>query len=500
MEVAAPAVDAIKITEMTKADEVMKAASPRAQEDGVQKATDGEEKPEEVLQVDEVAAGIQALAMDQVVEFTMEDVAAGVQWAKMSLLGRLFMDNPPSLAVISKIVNGEWNCAVEVRVLAAERGLLQFFFADEADLDWVLKRSPWTVKERVLQLKPWCQITKEVVDSFIMVPLWVQMWGIPNHCRTVAFGKRVAGSKIGKVLEAGAFAIQGISGHFIKTKVLLDITQPLRSQLYASNPLVGEFWVTLVYEFLPLLCYHCGRLGHMAPNCVYPDPMGIEHYGPELSTDIIGYRVEEAAVVPFPLRQPAQSSVWVNPNSGANAAGGGKQKRGREAEEDPRGGRDKYVVLGLPAQGSLERGIGDLQGKSGQGQVHRGNVVGGGSGYRGQFVKGKGKGGQGNYQQANRGLERSRESVPRQQQHRYEARRPHGRQTNDAGPRAAGGGPKSKGKEAFRMVAPDPAEIDERKRAAGEVAGLQFDPTPVKKMCVEAAVEETSHEWSQPAK
>ncbi|CAL1375701.1 unnamed protein product [Linum trigynum] len=383
---------------------VMTVASPQAQEDGVQKTADREEKPEEVPQVDEVAAGIQALAMDQVVEFTMEDVAAGVQWAKMSLLGRLFMDNPPSLAVISKIVNGEWNCAVEVRVLAAERGLLQFFFADEADRDWVLKRSPWTVKERVLQLKPWCQITKEVVDSFIMVPFWVQMWGIPNHCRTVAFGKRVAGSKIGKVLEAGAFAIQGISGHFIKTKVLLDITQPLRSQLYASNPLVGEFWVTLVYEFLPLLCYHCGRLGHMAPNCVYPDPVGIEHYGPELSTDIIGYRVEEAAVVPFPLRQPAQSSVWVNPNSGANAAGGGKQKRGRETEEDPTGGRGKSVVLGLPAQGSMERGSGDVQGKSGQGQVNRGNVDGGSGGYRGQFVKGKGKGGQGTYQQASRGM------------------------------------------------------------------------------------------------
>ncbi|CAL1368097.1 unnamed protein product [Linum trigynum] len=65
------------------------------------------------MKVDEVAAGIQAMAMDQVEEFSMNDVATGVQWVKMSLLGRLFMDNPPSLAVISKIVNGEWNCAVE---------------------------------------------------------------------------------------------------------------------------------------------------------------------------------------------------------------------------------------------------------------------------------------------------------------------------------------------------------------------------------------------------
>ncbi|CAL1353570.1 unnamed protein product [Linum trigynum] len=102
--------------EAMKVDEVV----PKVQVTGATQA----EKQEDMMKIDEVAAGIQAMAMDQVVEFSMDDVATGVQWAKMSLLGRLFMENPPSLAVISKIVNGEWNCAVEVRVLEAEMGLL----------------------------------------------------------------------------------------------------------------------------------------------------------------------------------------------------------------------------------------------------------------------------------------------------------------------------------------------------------------------------------------
>ncbi|CAL1400949.1 unnamed protein product [Linum trigynum] len=335
------------------------------------------------------------------------------------------------------------------------------------------------------------------------------MWGIPNHYRTVAFGKRVAGTKIGRVLEAGAFAIQGIPGHFIKTKVFLDVTQPLCSQVYVSNPLAGEFWVTLVYEFLPLLCYHCGRLGHTTPNCAYPDPVGIEHYGPELSTEIIGYRVEESAFVPLLLRQPTQSSVWVNPHIGGTTSGGGKPKRDRDVEEMSTDEAGNPVVLALPAKGPVEH----VQGIKGTQMAKESNLGvasssgghgGAGNAHRGTYSKMKGKGGYGQQQQHPRGkvnLERTRPQywrggdsgsetgyrgddtfgppAPKQQKQKGELRRPHSRQSNEPGVQlAAAGAVKKKGNEVFRMVAPDPLEIDERKRAAGEVAGLQFDPTP----------------------
>ncbi|CAL1393275.1 unnamed protein product [Linum trigynum] len=50
----------------------------------------------------------QSAGEDQVVEFSAKDTASGMQWAKLSLLGRLFMENPPILYVIGKIVNGAW--------------------------------------------------------------------------------------------------------------------------------------------------------------------------------------------------------------------------------------------------------------------------------------------------------------------------------------------------------------------------------------------------------
>ncbi|CAL1355107.1 unnamed protein product [Linum trigynum] len=306
------------------------------------------------------------------------------------------------------------------------------------------------------------------------------MWGIPTHCRTVAFGKRVAGEKIGTVLEAGAYAMQGMPGHFIKAKVLVDILQTLRSQLYASNPLAGEFWVTLVYEFLPMLYYHCGRLGHIAPNFSFLDPIGIEHYGPELTTEVIGYRVEEAAFIPQLLRPPIQPSVWVNPHTSGVGQESKKQKRdeGMEyiaVEED-----DRPVVMALPAkkQTDQEQNMKHVQVKT----VKQAEVIAHGSGYngggnfsgggRGHNYKSKGKGGQGGYtvyhkgqgaddkkklnyyrggytpQTGGRNAEGSRGSGPKQNP-RGGAGQLQSRQTKEPRQQPFPGTGKQKGKEAF---------------------------------------------------
>ncbi|CAI0444078.1 unnamed protein product [Linum tenue] len=76
--------------------------------------------------------------VDQIVEFELVDVEDSMRRAKLSLIGRLFMENPPSLKTIQKIVQGEWGCSGNVTVIEAELGVLQFLFDDERDKDWVL--------------------------------------------------------------------------------------------------------------------------------------------------------------------------------------------------------------------------------------------------------------------------------------------------------------------------------------------------------------------------
>ncbi|CAL1383219.1 unnamed protein product [Linum trigynum] len=323
----------------------------------------------------------QNICQDQIVEFSTDDVAVSMQRAKMSLLGRLFIENRPSLAVIHKIVTGAWECRKKVQVMEAEMGLLQFLFDDTEDMEWVLKRTPWPVKDRVLHLQRWSPVSEEVFDSLGFVPFSVQMWGIPSHCRTIAFGRRVAESKLGEVLDVGLFGIKGESDQFLKARVKINVLQPLRSQIWASNEVAGKFWVTFAYEFLPLFCFHCGRLGHMERNCVLPDPSGEERFSQEMVTTEVGFRLKEDTLKPAQFNPPPlPQSVWVNPKTKGKVAVGSATDRGdKRMSESKSLGRE--VVLALPAEG-------DRVGKGGQGVWSReGNRQGG--------VGGSQKGGRG---------------------------------------------------------------------------------------------------------
>ncbi|CAL1379462.1 unnamed protein product [Linum trigynum] len=123
--------------------------------------------------------------------------------------------------------------------MEAELRLLQFLFEDEKDRDWVIHQTPWHIKDRILQLQSWEAVTPAMVESLGSAPFWVNIWGIPSHCRTVAFGRRMPEAKLGEVLDAGLFGINGMSGHFVKVMVNINLLEPLRSQLFASNPTVG---------------------------------------------------------------------------------------------------------------------------------------------------------------------------------------------------------------------------------------------------------------------
>ncbi|MED6197941.1 hypothetical protein PIB30_061572 [Stylosanthes scabra] len=66
--------------------------------------------------------------------------------------------------------------------------------------------------------------------EFINVPLWIQLWGVPEHCKTKSLAVKV-GSSLGKVLDADLFQMRNGDERFLKVKVLLNVTMPLRRTL-----------------------------------------------------------------------------------------------------------------------------------------------------------------------------------------------------------------------------------------------------------------------------
>jgi hypothetical protein len=80
---------------------------------------------------------------------------------------------------------------------------LQFFVDKYEDQDHILMGNPWIFRNSWLVVKPWDRETDPRTMDFDHVSVWIQLWGLPTHCKTKAMGTHL-GSLMGDV-EASVF-------------------------------------------------------------------------------------------------------------------------------------------------------------------------------------------------------------------------------------------------------------------------------------------------------
>ncbi|CAL1384010.1 unnamed protein product [Linum trigynum] len=239
---------------------------------------------------------------DQVVQFSMEEVQSTRYRAAHSLLGRVFTENRISTTELRESVIAPWLIQGRIRVVQAKHGLIEFMLPNEEARNWILKRSPWVINDRIIHLRAWTPIiTKQIYDDLAIAPFRIQLWDVREDCCTQQFGRKMVQTTIGRVLESGVFTCQDSGSWFVKVKALVDFSRPLRSQILASNDDTGRFCVSLKYEHLPSFCFHCGRVGHSSRSCTFDPPARMENYGPHMITKKLGTRIYDAddQVQPF---------------------------------------------------------------------------------------------------------------------------------------------------------------------------------------------------------
>ncbi|GAU41426.1 hypothetical protein TSUD_26060 [Trifolium subterraneum] len=117
---------------------------------------------------------------------------------------------------------------------------------DATDQDRILQGNPWIFRNAWLVVKPWDREVDFHTIDFDHVPIWVQLWGLPPHCKT----KQMGGS-IG--------ALMG--------KVAINTKNPILSGIHIGNPTDGTKWIDYSYEKLPQMCFKCGMIGHADNLC-----------------------------------------------------------------------------------------------------------------------------------------------------------------------------------------------------------------------------------------
>lgn len=77
------------------------------------------------------------------------------------------------------------------------------------------------------------------------------------------------GNIIGEFLDFDNGRDDSNGNYCMRIKVEVDISKPLlRGFTLKANGIEGRCWVSMRYEKLPDYCFMCGRIGHVAKECV----------------------------------------------------------------------------------------------------------------------------------------------------------------------------------------------------------------------------------------
>jgi hypothetical protein len=111
----------------------------------------------------------------------------------------------------------------------------------EQDVSRIVKGNPWIVRNCWLVVHAWDRKTNPVDLNFSKIPLWIQIWGLPLHCKSILMGEEI-GAKIGEVMDVGLYDYPD-NARILKAKVLVDIATPIRAGMYIGNDVDGVNWV-----------------------------------------------------------------------------------------------------------------------------------------------------------------------------------------------------------------------------------------------------------------
>ncbi|KAJ1407826.1 hypothetical protein SESBI_24015 [Sesbania bispinosa] len=164
----------------------------------------------------------------------------------VSLMGVFITEKPIHANSFQSALASIWCNPKGFKVEEIMEKKFQFLFDDAKDAERVLRGSPWIFRNSWLSLKRWERGQEVESLNFPVVPLRIQIWGLPLHCTTIKMGHKI-GACMGDVLEADNFEIKE-RGSFIKVVVNFDTTKPLKSGINLGSKKDGITWVDFRYE------------------------------------------------------------------------------------------------------------------------------------------------------------------------------------------------------------------------------------------------------------
>ncbi|KAL4290041.1 hypothetical protein GQ457_14G004340 [Hibiscus cannabinus] len=152
-----------------------------------------------------------------------------------------------------------WKRQLALRLCGTD--FMHLRFACESDYERVLAGGSWVVYGNYLTVQPWSRSFSTSIDHPTRVLAWVRLPGLPYRSYTKGLFKYIS-ELIGEVVKVDTNTAEGRRERFARLAVVVDLSKPLVAGL-----VIDGHKQTIEYEGLPVICFSCGKYGHMQEGC-----------------------------------------------------------------------------------------------------------------------------------------------------------------------------------------------------------------------------------------
>ncbi|XP_019259330.1 PREDICTED: uncharacterized protein LOC109237473 [Nicotiana attenuata] len=128
-----------------------------------------------------------------------------------------------------------------------------------------MQNGPYTFNSRPMVLKDWDPNFQMKDESMRIVPIWINLPGLPIQCWAEENLGRIA-SLLGKPICTDRLTAECERVAYARVLVDMDITQPFPDEICVETP--DRSWMQSVeFEWKPKFCLECNKFGHGTGEC-----------------------------------------------------------------------------------------------------------------------------------------------------------------------------------------------------------------------------------------